>query len=61
MISALPIVRARLKEAKVPVTDAEIQDSLWHYWFDIDKTVSWLKKEWEKKGECFPPSPSPLP
>ncbi|KAL1411034.1 hypothetical protein Q8F55_001981 [Vanrija albida] len=49
MISALPIVRDRLKELKVPVTDAEIQDSLWHYWFDIDKTVSWLKKEWEKK------------
>lgn len=68
MASALVSARAQLKDIKPPLTDAEIQDSLWHYWFDVDKTVSWLRKEWEKKGTyqfCFcsvlpHPSPSPL-
>ena len=27
------------------VTDEEIQDSLWHYYYDIDKTVTYLKSE----------------
>lgn len=26
-----------------PATDKEIQDALWHYFYDIDKTVAYLK------------------
>lgn len=26
----------------VPVTNKEIEDSLWHYYYDIDKTVKYL-------------------
>lgn len=50
----------------VPVTDHQIQESLWHYYYDIDKTVTYLlnslsaapkktKKETAKKqgGSCF--------
>jgi len=25
------------------VSDAQIQESLWHYWFDADKTIVYLK------------------
>ncbi len=24
-------------------SDQEIRDSLWHYYYDVDKTVSWLQ------------------
>lgn len=61
MASALPAARAQLKDLKPPISDAEIQDSLWHYWFDVEKSVAWLRKDWEKKGEfecSFPHSPS---
>lgn len=51
MASALPVVRAELKDLKPPISDQAIQDSLWHYWFDVEKTISWLKKDWEKKGK----------
>ena len=27
---------------EVPVTDKEIQDSLWHYYYDVGKTVTYL-------------------
>lgn len=26
----------------LPITDKEIEDSLWHYYYDIDKTVNYL-------------------
>lgn len=50
MATALPIARALLKDVKPPIADAAIIDSLWHYWFDVDKAVVWLRKDWEKKG-----------
>jgi elongation factor 1 alpha-like protein len=37
-------VRAELG-AGFPVTDQQIQDSLWHYFYDIAKTVAYLKSE----------------
>lgn len=27
---------------ELPITDKEIEDSLWHYYYDIDKTVNYL-------------------
>jgi elongation factor 1 alpha-like protein len=46
----MPIARALLKDVKPPISDTAIADSLWHYWFDVDKAVAWLRKDWEKKG-----------
>lgn len=37
-------VRAELG-AGFPVTDQQIKDSLWHYFYDIAKTVAYLKSE----------------
>ena len=37
-------VRAELGD-DFPATDQEIQDSLWHYYYDIAKTVTYLKSE----------------
>ncbi|BEJ12368.1 hypothetical protein CspHIS471_0208280 [Cutaneotrichosporon sp. HIS471] len=51
MESTLPLVKEKLKDIKPPITEAAIKDSLWHYWFDADKAASWLRKDWEKKGE----------
>lgn len=37
-------VRVKLGAA-FPVTDQQIQDSLWHYFYDIAKTVAYLQSE----------------
>jgi hypothetical protein len=50
----MPIARALLKDVKPPISDTAIADSLWHYWFDVDKSVAWLRKDWEKKGTFIP-------
>ena len=50
----MPIARALLKDVKPPISDNAIADSLWHYWFDVDKAVAWLRKDWEKKGTFTP-------
>jgi len=51
MATAMPIAKALLKDCKPPISDQAIADSLWHYWFDVEKAVGWLRKDWEKKGE----------
>jgi hypothetical protein len=55
MITAMPIARALLKDVRPPISDDAIADSLWHYWFDVDKAVTWLRKDWEKKGQWLCP------
>jgi elongation factor 1 alpha-like protein len=56
LATSMPIARALLKDVKPPISDTAIADSLWHYWFDVDKAVAWLRKDWEKKGKSlFPP------
>ena len=35
-------VRAAMSEAH-NFSDQQIQDALWHYWFDADKTIIYLK------------------
>ena len=47
MVAARPL----LKDVKPPVTDDKLYDTLWNYWFDVDKSVAYLKREWEKKGQ----------
>jgi elongation factor 1 alpha-like protein len=46
----MPIAKTLLKDIKPPIQDEAIIDALWHYWFDVEKAVSYLRKEWEKKG-----------
>ena len=29
-------------EENFPVSNREIEDSLWHYYYDVDKTVNYL-------------------
>ena len=38
-----PIVRAELEEAGLQVRDVEIEEALWHYYWDVGKTVAYLK------------------
>lgn len=51
MKTSMPIAKAMLKDIKPPIADNAIADSLWHYYFDVEKAVTWLRKDWEKKGE----------
>lgn len=41
--SLTPVVRAELDEAGVPVTTQQIEDALWHYYWDVGKSVAYLK------------------
>ncbi|ORX33788.1 hypothetical protein BD324DRAFT_643762 [Kockovaella imperatae] len=61
MATALPIARQLLSDLKPTIPDSAIFDSLWHYWFDVDKAVSWLRKDWEKKGSPIPQNLLPTP
>ena len=38
-----PVVRAELVEAGLQASDREIQDALWHYYWDVGKSVAYLK------------------
>ena len=31
--------------AGVPATDSEIQEALWHYYYDVGKSVAYLKSQ----------------
>ncbi|WVF71966.1 hypothetical protein IAT40_006776 [Kwoniella sp. CBS 6097] len=61
MATALPIARSLLKDVRPPISDDAIADSLWHYWFDVEKTVGWLKSDAEKKGEALHTQPQLTP
>ena len=45
----MPIAKALLSDLKPPVSDDAIAAALWHYWFDVDKAVTYLRKDWEKR------------
>ena len=38
-----PVVRAELDEAGLQASDREIEEALWHYYWDVGKSVSYLK------------------
>lgn len=38
-----PVVRAELEEAGLQASDREVQDALWHYYWDVAKSVGYLK------------------
>ena len=37
-------VRSALGPASATTTDKEIQDTLWHYYYDVPKSVSYLRR-----------------
>lgn len=41
--SLTPVVRAELEEAGLQASDKEIEEALWHYYWDVSKSVSYLK------------------
>ena len=45
MRDATAAVRTVLGDSQRMVTDAQIQESLWHYYYDIEKTVGYLTKK----------------
>jgi len=53
-------VRAELPATATHITDKQIQEALWHYYYDIEKSVGYLmstyvaKKEKEKKKSKGP-------
>ena len=50
MDSGFDHVRSILGDADASsVTDHQIKESLWHYYFDGEKTVAWLLEEKEKE------------
>lgn len=38
-----PVVRAELEEAGLQASGKEIEDALWHYYWDVGKSVAYLK------------------
>ncbi|KAK0345225.1 hypothetical protein LTR91_000909 [Friedmanniomyces endolithicus] len=39
----IPVVRAELEEVGLQASDKEIKDALWNYYWDVGKTVTYLK------------------
>ncbi|KAM0723751.1 hypothetical protein Q7P37_000741 [Cladosporium fusiforme] len=44
-----PVVRAELDEAGVQAENKEIEDALWHYFWDVGKSVTYLKNAKQPK------------
>lgn len=38
-----PVVRAELEESGAQATDTQIEEALWHYYWDVGKSVAYLK------------------
>lgn len=45
-----PVVRAELDEAGLSVENKEIEDALWHYFWDVGKSVTYLKNAKQPKA-----------
>lgn len=41
--SLTPVVRAELDEAGLQASDRDIEEALWHYYWDVGKSVAYLK------------------
>lgn len=56
-----PVVRAELDEAGVQVANKEIEDALWHYFWDVGKSVSYLKNAKQPKTPSAKSTPKEKP
>ena len=53
-----PVVRAELDEVGVKVADKAIEEALWHYYWDVGKSVAYLKKQQQPKTPANKPAPA---
>ena len=42
-------VREALREGLDHITDKQIQEALWHYYYDVDKSVAYLATTYKSK------------
>lgn len=42
------VAKPLLADLQPPIPDDSIRESLWHYFFDVDKAVTYLRKERQK-------------
>jgi elongation factor 1 alpha-like protein len=45
-------VREVLQEAANHVTDKQIQDTLWHYYYDVEKSVAYILNTYMEKPKA---------
>ncbi|GHJ88532.1 hypothetical protein NliqN6_4934 [Naganishia liquefaciens] len=50
------VAKPLLADLQPPIPDDSIRESLWHYFFDVEKAVSYLRKE-RQKGIVSPSKP----
>ena len=53
-----PVVRAELDEAGFQVENKEIEDALWHYFWDVGKSVTYLKNAKQPKTPAAKTQPT---
>jgi elongation factor 1 alpha-like protein len=53
-----PVVRAELDEAGLQVENKEIEDALWHYFWDVGKSVTYLKNAKQPKTSATKTPPT---
>jgi elongation factor 1 alpha-like protein len=51
-----PVVRAELEEAGLQASDRDIEEALWHYYWDVGKSVAYLKNTRAPKQQQQPPA-----
>jgi len=49
-----PVVRAELEEAGLSASNTEIEEALWHYYWDVGKSVSYLKNSRTPRTQAQP-------
>jgi elongation factor 1 alpha-like protein len=42
-------VRELLLQGSSHITDKQIQEALWHYYYDVDKSIAYLRREYMAK------------
>ena len=53
-----PVVRAELDEAGLQADNKEIEDALWHYFWDVGKSVTYLKNAKQPKTPAAKTQPT---
>lgn len=52
-----PVVKAELQEAGLQASDREVEDALWNYYWDVGKSVNYLKNAKQPKTQPIKTAP----
>lgn len=52
-----PVVKAELQEAGLQASDREVEDALWNYYWDVGKSVNYLKNAKQPKSQPVKAAP----